>query len=158
MRKSTIILGLVFLLLATLTACFLVGGTLQARISVVEAGASEHPEAFESIRQVLAAGAAPQVFDDRVPDGPEGLRLQDVTITLINRGLLDAEWLNVEVDGVPGDIAVYSLSGEGSSVWGRSTGTMNLKLISQGTAMGRRAYRIEYYVLGLKRHITVTED
>ena len=106
---------------------------------------------------MLAADAAPQLFTADLPDGisPEGLTLEDVTLTLSNRGIFDAEWLSVEALPVPGDIAVYSLTGEGSTVRARSVGTVNLKLLSRGTPAGRK-YRIEYYVYGLKRSVTVS--
>ena len=60
MQKSTAILSVIFLILAVVAASFLLGGTLSARLVVNFAGAEEHPEAFRSIRSILASGAAPQ--------------------------------------------------------------------------------------------------
>ena len=155
MRKSTMILGTVFLILAMAAALFLVGGALSAKVDVMTASGAEYPKAFASIQGVLQTGA-PQLFSNPLPEDPAACRLEDVTITLSNRGLFPAEWISVSVDGAPGDIAVYSITGEGSTVYGRSAGTVNLKLVSLAAQSGSRAYRIQYYVYGMKRHIDVT--
>ena len=155
MRKSTMILGTVFLILAMAAALFLVGGTLSARVDVMTASGAEYPKAYASIQGVLRAGA-PQLFSEGLPEDPAACRLEDVTITLSNRGLFPAEWISVSVDVAPGDIAVYSITGEGSTVYGRSAGTVNLKLVSLASQSGQRAYHIQYYVYGMKRQIDVT--
>ena len=154
MRKSTMILGTVFLILAMLTALFLSGGTLSAKLDVMTANAAEYPKAYASIQGVLQTGA-PQLFFNALPEDPADCRLEDVTITLSNRGLIPAEWISVNVAGAPGDVAVYSITGEGSSIGGRSVGTVNLKLVSLADSQPRRTYRIQYYVFGMKRSIEV---
>jgi len=157
MKKLTLFLLVTLLILVAFAALFFAGGTLGAELSAVTAPASDYPQVFESIAGVLAADAAPQLFTADLPGeiSPEGLTLEDVTLTLSNRGIFDAEWLSVEALPVPGDIAVYSLTGEGSTIRARSVGTVNLKLLSRGTPAGRK-YRIEYYVYGLKRSVTVS--
>jgi len=157
MRKSTMILGSVFLLLLMLTVLFLAGGTLSARVDVMTANASEYPKAYASIQSVLQSGA-PQLFFNTLPEDPANCRLEDVTITLNNRGLIPAEWISVNVTGAPGDVAVYSITGEGSSVAGRSTGTVNLKLVSLADSRPERTYHIQYYVYGMKRSIDVAHS
>lgn len=157
MRKSTMILGSVFLILAMLTALFLTGGTLSARLDVMTASAADYPKAYASIVGVLSTGA-PQVFSNALPEDPAECRLEDVTITLSNRGLFPAEWISVNVEGGVGDVAVYSITGEGSTVAGRSTGTVNVKLVSLSTLPVERAYHIQYYVYGMKRSVTVRES
>lgn len=154
MHKSTMILGTVFLLLAMLTALFLAGGTLSASVDVMTANGAEYPKAYAQIQGVLASGA-PQVLFQPLPEDPAACRLEDVTITLKNRGLIPAEWISVNVAGAPGDVAVYSVTGEGSSVGGRSVGTVNLKLVSLANADPARTYNIQYYVFGMKRSIRV---
>lgn len=156
MRKSTMILGSVFLLLAMLAALFLAGGALSAKLSVMTANAAEYPKAYASIRSVLASGA-PQVFTNDLPEDPAACRLEDVTITLENRGLIPAEWISVNVEGAPGDVAVYSITGEGSTIGGRSVGTVNVKLVSLADSDPQRVYHIQYYVYGMKRSIDVKE-
>ena len=156
MRKSTMILGSVFLVMAMLTALFLTGGTLSARLDVMTASAAEYPKAYASILSVLSTGA-PQLFSNALPEDPADCRLEDVTITLSNRGLFPAEWISVNVEGGVGDVAVYSITGEGSTVAGRSTGTVNVKLVSLAALPVARTYRIQYYVYGMKRSVTVRE-
>ena len=154
MRKSTMILGTVFLIMAMLTVLFLVGGTLSAKTDTMTAIASEYPKAYASILNVLSTGA-PQTFSNALPEDPSRCRLEDVTITLTNRGLFPAEWISVDVEAAPGDVAVYSITGEGSTVGGRSVGTVNLKLVSLADYSAERCYHIQYYVFGMKRFIDV---
>lgn len=156
MHKSTMILGGVFLALLMLAALFLAGGTLSAQIDVMTANASQYPKAYASIKSVLHTGA-PQLFGNSLPEDPADCRLEDVTITLANRGLIPAEWISVNVSGGAGDVAVYSITGEGSTVAGRSTGTVNVKLVSLSDSAPERNYHIQYYVFGMKRAIDVTQ-
>ena len=158
MKRLTSILFITLLVLAAFAFLFLAGGTLKAELSPVSAAATEYPQVFESIRVVLESGAAPQVFAEGVPDAPDGLRLEDVTITLSNRGIFDAEWVSVEVAPAPGDLAVYSLSGEGSTIRARTIGTINLKLLSRMDVSGPRTYRVQYYIYGTKRTVTLRQE
>ena len=129
---------------------------LSARPGVHSASAADYPEAYQSIRGVLRSGAAPQVFaDPDLPEDPDGYALVDVTIELYNRGLFPAEWLDVAASPAPGDVAVYSLSGEGTSLPARSEGQVNLKLITAADPGPGRTVTVEYYVFGVKRRITV---
>lgn len=156
MHKSTVILGGVFLTLLMLSALFLAGGTLSAKIDVMTANASQYPKAYASIKGVLHTGA-PQLFDNNLPKDPADCRLEDVTITLTNRGLIPAEWISVNVSGGSGDVAVYAITGEGSTVAGRSTGAVNVKLVSLSDSEPDRTYHIQYYVFGMKRAIDVNQ-
>lgn len=158
MRKMTLILGCVFILMLTCAGLFLLGGTLSAQLTQATASAADYPDAFAAIRQAVASGGAPQLFDAALPDDPAACRLEDVTITLSNRGLIDAEWISVFVDGAPGDIAVYAVTGEGGTIPGRSTASVNLKVVSLANSTGRRAYRVQYYVYGMKRTVTVAQS
>lgn len=156
MKKLNIFLLAVLVLLAALAVWFYVGSNLSAEVHVVTAAATDHPDAFSSIRGVLSSGSAPQHFTDDVPDSADGCTLADITITLTNAGLFPAEWLDVTVTGQPGDIAVYSLTGEGSDIPGRSTGRINLKLITTGAAGTPHTFTLRYYVYGMQRTLTVT--
>lgn len=157
MRRSTMILGGIFALLLICATVFLLGGTLSASLETVTAGAGDYPNAYAAIARIVNADAAPQRFDAPLPDDPAACRLEDVTITLQNRGLFDAEWVSVSVAGAEGDIAVYSISGEGGTVPARGSNTLNLKLISAAGGAGRRTYRIQYYVYGMKRQINLMQ-
>ena len=154
MRKSTMILGTVFLILAMAAALFLVGGALSAKVDVMTASGAEYPKAFASIQGVLQTGA-PQLFSEGLPEDPAACRLEDVTITLSNRGLFPAEWLDIHAEAAPGDIAVYSLTGEGSDIPARDTAQVNLKLVTTAMPDAVRDITIQYHIHGMQRTITV---
>lgn len=156
MKKLTLLLSVVLVVLLGIVMVFYVGGTLSARPSVHSAAAADYPEAYKSIRGVLDSGAAPQVFDGAaLPESPDGVSLVDVTIDLNNRGLFPAEWLDARAVPVPGDIAVYSLSGVGSDVDARGVGQANLKLVTTADPAVQRFFEVQYYVYGMKRSLTV---
>ena len=155
MRKRTVTLAIVFLLLAAFLSLYFVGGTLSAQVQVITAPASEYPGAYESIMEVIRSGSAPVYFSQESLSDIDRYTLMDVTIRLNNRGLFPAEWLEVTPSGISGDVAVYSLSGAGNTVDGRSVGEMNLKMITTADVNAPRVYTVEYYVLGMKRSIHV---
>ena len=134
-------------------AFFYTGGTLKAQVNSITAGAAEYPDAFEYIRSVVASGAAPRQFSQDALDDPANYSLVDVTINLTNRGIFAAEWLNVQLEPVTGDVAVYSLSGDGVDVSARSTAQVNLKLVTRAPAGSVRTVSIQYYVYGVSRTI-----
>ena len=104
----------------------------------------------------MAAGSAPQSFGSaELTKDPSAYTLVDINVTLANRGLFPAEWLDIRAEAVPGDIAVYALRGEGGNIAARDTGTVNLKLITTAAADAVRKITIQYYVHGMKREITV---
>ncbi|MBQ8506503.1 MAG: hypothetical protein IJ466_03620 [Clostridia bacterium] len=155
MKPFNIILSLILVLILAFGAFFYAGGTLQADVSSITASAADYPDAFESIRNVLQSGTAPQLFSNDPLDGPENYSLVDINISLANRGIFDAEWLNIQLGGVTGDIAVYSLTGDGSDVLSRSGAQANLKLITRAPADVKREITIQYYVYGVSRTVTV---
>ena len=155
MKKLNIILLVVLILLVAFVAYFFIGGTLQAQPQAATAPAANHPEAFASIQNILSSGAAPRQFAES-PASAEGCTLADVTITLSNYGLFDAEWIDVSVIPAAGDVAVYSLTGEASSLPARSTGQINLKLITTESANTPHTITLRYYVFGMLRTLTVT--
>lgn len=144
---------MILVLILAFCGFFYTGGTLQSQVSSITASAAEYPEAFSSIRSVIATGTAPQVFTADPLDSPENYSLVDVSISLTNRGIFDAEWLNIQAEGITGDVAVYSLSGDGSDIPARSTGQVNLKLITRAPAESLRNLSIQYYVYGISRTI-----
>lgn len=155
MRPATVVFSLILVLILAFCAFFYTGGTLQTDVSSISASALEYPDAFASIRGVVTGGTAPQVFAGDALDDPAGYSLVDINISLTNRGIFDAEWLNVQVVGTSGDIAVYSLTGDGSDVPARSAGQVNLKLVTRAPANARRSISIQYYVYGISRTIEV---
>jgi len=155
LRPATTVFSLILVLILAFCAFFCTGGTLQANVSSISASAAEHPDAFASIRNVVSSGTAPQVFSADALDDPANYSLVDISISLANRGIFDAEWLNVQVTGTTGDVAVYSLTGDGTDVLSRSTGEVNLKLVTRAPANAVRSIAIQYYVYGISRTITV---
>ena len=156
MRRLTAVLATVFFLLLGLAAWFYLGGTLRAVPYIRTARAADYPEAFGAIRSLLDSGSAPQILGSAlVSDQAEAYTLVDITVTLHNRGLFPAEWLDISTPGADGDIAVYALTGEGSSIAARDSGQVNLKLITTARADAARDIVIQYYVHGMKRAITV---
>lgn len=136
-------------------AFFYAGSGLQAQVSSITANAAEYPEAFASIQNVISTGTAPQLFTADPLDDPANYTLVDVSMTLSNRGIFDAEWLNIQVEGVTGDVAVYSLTGDGTDIPARTAGQVNLKLITRAPEDSIRNISIQYYVYGISRTITV---
>ena len=155
MKPITAVLSLILVLMLAFCAFFYVGGTLQVNATCISANAAEYPEAFESIRAVIERNAAPQRFSTDPLDDAANYSLVDITVSLHNRGLFDAEWLNIQLTGVTGDIAVYSLTGDGADIAARSTGQINLKLITRAGQQAARSLSIQYYVYGISRTINV---
>ena len=156
MKKVNILLGVLLAALLALTAVFFYGAVPNLTVSAAWADAPDHPDAFRSIQGVLSSGGAPAVFSDEQPLYPEGCRLGDLTVTVENRGFLPLEWLRPVLTPAEGDIAVYSLSGEGTDVAARSAGAVNVKLLTRAEAQAPRAISIEYYVFGMKRTARAT--
>lgn len=155
MKKLNLFLGIVLVLLVGFVIYFFAGGALNAQMNVITAPAAEYPEAFASIQNVLTSGSAPQLFAADFPEDAANYTLADITVTLANRGLFPAEWLDVTVTGVGGDVAVYSLTGEGSSIPALSTGQVNLKLITSVSESVPREITIRYYVFGMQRTVRI---
>ncbi len=156
MRKFNFFLLFVLILMLVFGGYFYFGSTLGASAAPITASANDYPEVFSSIQAIVASGTAPQTFSEPMPDSTDGLTLVDATIALQNRGLFAAEWLDIRVNGVAGDIAVYSLTGQGSDVAARSSAQINLKLITRAPAETARTAVISYYVYGVQRSIEVS--
>lgn len=154
MKILNTFLLIVLVLMIAFAGWFMVGGTLRAQVYTATAPAADHPDACASIQNIISSGAAPQQFG-QLPDSPDGCTLVDTTITLSNIGLFDAEWIDISVTPAPGDIAVYSLTGEASSLASRTSGQVNLKLLTSAPAGTSRKITLNYYIFGMLRSITV---
>ncbi len=155
LKPFNIFLTLILILLLAFGAFFYAGGTLMAEAGCITANAADYPEAFESIQAVLAGDTAPQSFSSEPLGAAEDYTLVDINISLSNRGIFDAEWLNIQLQGVSGDAAVYSLTGNGEDVPARGVAQANLKLITRAPVDAGREISIQYYVYGISRTITV---
>ena len=156
LKPLNFILCLILVLMLAFVAFFFAGGTLSSSATCITAAAADYPEAFESIRGVISADSAPQLLSNEALGDPSGYTLVDVNISLSNRGVFDAEWLNIQVEGAPGDVAVYSLTGDGLDVPARSSAQVNLKLLTRAPADATRQITIQYYVYGISRSVHVT--
>ena len=155
MRTLTVFLSLILILMLSFCAFFYAGGTLRAEVSCITVPAADYPEAFASVQHVLASNSAPIVLSDASLDDISACSLVDVNIILTNRGIFDAEWLNIQTRGADGDVAVYSLTGDGTDVPARSTGQVNLKFVTRASGSVPRSLTIQYYVYGISRTIEV---
>ena len=155
MKPSTVILALILIVIIAFGAFFYAGGTLQAEVNCISANAGDHPDAFASIQNVLSSNSAPQLFSADPLGDAANYSLLDISIGLTNRGIFDAEWLNIQLTGVTGDVAVYSLTGDGTDIAARSGGQVNLKLVTRAPVNNPRSVSIQYYVYGISRTITV---
>lgn len=153
MRKLNLVLLVILLLLAVFTVYFRVGAKLRTHVEAVYEQGAEHPEAFDSIRSIMASGSAPQQFQP-LPEDTSSLTMVDLTLTLTNVGLYDAEWLDISVAPAESDIAVYALTGEGSAVRARSVAQVNLKLLTRDP-MAPRTLQLNYYVYGMPQTIEI---
>ena len=155
MKPLNVLLSLVLVLALAFLGFFFFGSMLDPTVTRITARADEHPEAFASIRNVVLSDAAPQIFSYESIENAGNYGLVDVNISLANHGLFDAEWLNIVVNGAPGDVAVYSLTGQGSDVPGRSAASVNFKLITRANEDAPRSATIQYYVFGISRTVKV---
>ncbi|MBQ8973095.1 MAG: hypothetical protein IJ074_08465 [Clostridia bacterium] len=153
MRKINLVLLILLLLMIVFSIYFVQGGNLRSKVYVSTQSGWENPEAFESIRNILNSGAAPQTFD-ALPEDVERCSTMDITLRLTNVGLFAAEWIDIALEPQAGDIAVYSLEGEGATVPARSSLQINLKLVTAQPA-GQRVVRLNYYVYGMQKTIRI---
>lgn len=155
MKPSTVILSLILIVIIAFCAFFYAGGTLQPELNCISANAGAHPEAFASIANVLSSDSAPQLFTTDPLGDAANYSLLDISVNLTNRGIFDAEWLNIQLQGVTGDVAVYSLTGDGTDIAARSSGQVNLKLVTRAPVDSPRSISIQYYVFGISRTVNV---
>ena len=154
MKKLNLFLLFVLIVLIGIVVWYFVGGALDAAVYSITAPASDHPEAYASIAGILSSGSAPQQVIVDLPS-IEQCRLIDITVTLSNKGFFPAEWVDVTVEPASGDVAVYSLSGEGSDIPSRSSGQINLKLITTAPENASRTLHLSYYVYGMPRTLSI---
>ena len=154
MKKLNAFLLVVLILMLAFIAYFFIGGTLHTQTAIATAPAADYPDVCRSIMNIVNSGAAPQQFS-ALPDSPDGCALMDMTITLSNPGLFAAEWMDISVSPAAGDIAVYSLTGESTGIPARSSGQVNLKLITTAPAGANRQIQLNYYVFGMLRNVTI---
>ncbi len=156
MRALTVILCVLLALVIAFGAWFFVTGTLDVQVTRVTAPASDYPEAFASIRDVLISGGAQAVYSmGESLENAADYTLMDVNIQMTNRSLFDAEWLNIELIPIGGDVALYSLTGNTADVPAKGMQSANLKLVTRAEESGTHTLVIQYYVFGISRSVKI---
>lgn len=154
MKRLNQILIVLVAAIAIFCIVFHFSGNLKVEVSGVAASAADHVDTYNSVLEILKAGTSPQTFTTEIPSSPDDIYLVATTITLSNKGFLDANWVEATVVGASGDIAVYSLTGANCDIPKGGTDTLTLKLISR-TPSEIRKMMISYYIMGVQRTITV---
>lgn len=155
MRKTTLILSLILGLMLAVCTIYYTGGTLRASVSRTDAPASDYPNEFMLVQSILEGAGANELYSDEPLDDAAKYTLVALSVTLSNVGLFDAEWLNVQLQPLEGDVAVYYMEGDTTDVPSRGTGGVRLKLITRASANAPRKLSIQYYVYGISRTITL---
>ena len=155
MKALKIALAVFLGALIAFAAFFWFSSSLKTEVQVVEVEAQTQQEAFDSARDLLLAGIAPEVFHEEIPESSNGYTLTDVNLTLKNAGPFEAEWITWEI--VPGefDIALYSFTApQGDLASGEET-VINMKFLSRA-GEDSRTVTLQYYVFGLKRTLNIS--
>ena len=138
--------------LLALIAVFWFGGALEAEIAIAPAITGEEAlAAVEDAQNGLALHTYASI------DETQDCALTDITITFANSGLFDAEWLTCSLVPGAGDVALYAQSDIKLDVEARSQAQLTLRVLTQGDGAGR-TLDVEYYVLGMRRTMTVPLD
>ena len=152
MKALSIVLAVVAACLLALIAVFWFGGALGAEIAIAPAITGEEAlAAVEDAQNGLALHTYASI------DETQDCALTDITITFANSGLFDAEWLTCSLVPGAGDVALYAQSDIKLDVAARSQAQLTLQVLTQGDGAGR-ALNVEYYVLGMRRTMTVPLD
>ena len=152
MKALSIVLAVVAACLLALIAVFWFGGALGAEVAIAPAIAGEEAlAAVEDAQNGLALHTYASIDETR------DCALTDITITFANGGLFDAEWLTCSLVPGAGDAALCAQSDIKLDVEARSQAQLTLRVLTQGDGAGR-ALNVEYYVLGMRRTMTVPLD
>lgn len=152
MKALSIVLAVVAACLLALIAVFWFGGALEAEVAIAPAiTGDEALAAVEDAQNGLALHTYASIDETR------DCALTDITVTFANSGLFDAEWLTCSLVPGAGDVALYAQSDIKLDVEARSQAQLTLRVLTQGDGAGR-ALDVEYYVLGMRRTMTVPLD
>ena len=152
MKALSIVLAVVAACLLALIAVFWFGGALGAEVAIAPAVTGEEAlDAVEDAQNGLALHTYASIDETR------DCALTDITITFANGGLFDAEWLTCSLVPGAGDAALCAQSDIKLDVAARSQAQLTLQVLTQGGGAGR-ALNVEYYVLGMRRTMTVPLD
>ena len=134
---------------------FWFGGALDADVSVATLPAAQERWASPPPWKACSGVGSRHLRDAR---GAADYAVTDITVTFHNKRLFDAEWLTCSLVPGAGDVALCAQSDDqaGSSRPLRGAADV-LALSNEGDGAGR-ALDVEYYVLGMRRTMTVPLD
>ena len=141
MKVLSIVLSVIAALLIALIAVFFIGAALDADVSVATLPATQDALGFAAAVESVAAA---------------DYEVTDITVTFHNKGLFAAEWLTFEFIPATGDVALCTQSADRLDLPARSEAQLTFSLLSKESASDAgRALNVEYYVLGMRRTMTV---
>ena len=155
MRGFIATLSVIVILMIAFMVFFFIGGTLTPTLTVSTVPASEQEDAFDSACAVIEQGLAFQTFSSAPEGSADDYRLTTAVVTLKNRGLFPAEWVEIEITPAEGDAAAYSVTGVGMDIPRFARGQFEIKLLTSAPETDTRTALIRYYVLGMRRSIRI---
>ena len=156
MKVLSIVLSVIAALLIALIAVFFIGAALDADVSVATLPAAQDALGFAAAVESVQLESAPAIYETLESVAAADYAVTDITVTFHNKGFFAAEWLTFEFIPATGDVALCTQSADRLDLPARSEAQLTFSLLSKEGASGaRRALNVEYYVLGMRRTMTV---
>lgn len=149
MKKLAVGLTLLTVIALTLVIYQLTAGRLQLEVTRVDiTPATQRADAFQGLRAAAERGDLEQsLYRADIPEDPAQCALVTITLNLRNQGLLPAEWIDVQVEPMPGDyLRVPSASINLGAL--RYTEASIVLLSSPEGAGEPRPLHVTYYLFG----------
>ena len=157
MKKLAIFLTVVTAIALILVFYQLYASNLRLEVTRVDiTPASQRADAFGGLLTAARRGDLEHsLYRADIPDDPAQCVLVTITLSLRNHGLLPAEWIDVEVEPMPGDyLRVPNASIDLRAL--RYTDLSIVLLSGLESAGEPRPLHITYYVLGRPMRLTLT--
>ena len=156
MKVLSIVLSVIAALLIALIAVFFIGAALDADVSVATLPAAQDALGFAAAVESVQLESAPAIYETLESVAAADYAVTDITVTFHNKGFFAAEWLTFEFIPATGDVALCTQSADRLDLPARSEAQLTFSLLSKEGASGaERALNVEYYVLGMRRTMTV---
>ena len=156
MKVLSIVLSVIAALLIALIAVFFIGAALDADVSVATLPATQDALGFAAAVESVQLESAPAIYETLESVAAADYAVTDITVTFHNKGFFAAEWLTFEFIPATGDVALCTQSADRLDLPARSEAQLTFSLLSKESASDAgRALNVEYYVLGMRRTMTV---
>ena len=156
MKALSIVLSVIAALLIALIAVFFIGAALDADVSVATLPAAQDALGFAAAVESVQLESAPAIYETLESVAAADYAVTDITVTFHNKGFFAAEWLTFEFIPATGDMALCTQSADRLDLPARSEAQLTFSLLSkEGASDAGRALNVEYYVLGMRRTMTV---